>query len=123
MNVTCKVSLTDDERNKMFRSLNGNNGKGMVSRADVNTFVKAKSAEVLNGVTAEIKQVVPGEAKVFEAPKPTRVVENFEPSRGDEPYLFKAKNESLREIHTRMLNLLEEYEAAVWADMEKNRRD
>lgn len=40
MNVNVKVTLTDEERNVMFRRLTGKNGKGMVSRAEVNQWVK-----------------------------------------------------------------------------------
>lgn len=40
MNVNCKLTLTDEERNVMFRRLTGKSGKGMVSRADVNNWVK-----------------------------------------------------------------------------------
>ena len=40
MNVNCKIALTDEERNVMFRRLTGKNGKGMVSRADVNNWIK-----------------------------------------------------------------------------------
>ena len=40
MNVNIKLSLTDEERNVMFRRLTGKSGKGMVSRADVNNWVK-----------------------------------------------------------------------------------
>jgi len=40
MNVNCKLSLTDEQRNTMFRRLTGKTGKGMVSRADVNNWVK-----------------------------------------------------------------------------------
>jgi hypothetical protein len=118
VNVNCKVTLTDDERNKMFRSLNGNNGKGMVSRADVNNFVKEKIAESLNG--ARSIEVAVTERVVHPAPD-TLNSDDFKPTRGDEPYIFKAKDESLRAIHTRMLDCIEEYERAVWTEMEKNR--
>jgi hypothetical protein len=40
MNVNVKLSLTDEERNTMFRRLTGKTTKGMVSRADVNQWVK-----------------------------------------------------------------------------------
>jgi hypothetical protein len=40
MNVNVKLSLTDEQRNTMFRRLTGKNTKGMVSRADVNQWVK-----------------------------------------------------------------------------------
>lgn len=40
MNVNCKLSLTDEERNAMHNRLTGTSTKKMVSRADVNTWVK-----------------------------------------------------------------------------------
>lgn len=42
MNVNVKVTLTDEERNVMHNRLTGTLSKKMVSRADVNEFVKAK---------------------------------------------------------------------------------
>jgi hypothetical protein len=93
MNVNCKVSLTDEQRNVMFRKLKG--GKGMVSRKDVNAFVEQKIEECLNGGT-----LVPMGMSVVEITEQR----DFKPSRGDEPYVFKAKDESLRAIHSRMLD-------------------
>jgi hypothetical protein len=40
MNVNVKVTLTDEERNVMANRLTGTLSKKMVSRADVNDFVK-----------------------------------------------------------------------------------
>jgi hypothetical protein len=40
MNVNVKISISDEDRNLMFRRLTGKDTKGMVSRADVNTWVK-----------------------------------------------------------------------------------
>ncbi len=40
MNVNVKISISDEDRNVMFRRLTGKNTKGMVSRADVNEWVK-----------------------------------------------------------------------------------
>jgi hypothetical protein len=48
MNVNCKLTLTDEERNVMFRRLTGKNGKGMVSRAEVNQWVKDKLQSFLS---------------------------------------------------------------------------
>lgn len=48
MNVNVKVTLTDEERNVMFRRLTGKNGKGMVSRAEVNQWVKDKIQNFLS---------------------------------------------------------------------------
>jgi hypothetical protein len=39
MNVNCKLSLTDHQRNQMHNRLTGTLTKKMVSRADVNTWV------------------------------------------------------------------------------------
>jgi hypothetical protein len=121
VNVNCKVTLTDDERNKMFRKLNGSNGKGMVSRAEVNCFVKKKIAEVLNGTAAPEKTIDLLDPTTHHIAFEEKTDDAFKPTRGDEPYIFKAKDESLRAIHTRMLDCIEEYERAVWTEMEKNR--
>lgn len=123
MNVNCKVSLTDEQRNTMFRNLNGGDSKKMVSRADVNAFVQKKIEECLNGLHLDRRTKTSEEAtkEVRNGFEATREGE-FKPSRGDEPYIFKAKDESLRAIHSRMLDCIEEYEKAVWAEMEKNRR-
>lgn len=40
MNVNCKLSLTDEQRNQMHNRLTGTATKKMVSRADVNNWVK-----------------------------------------------------------------------------------
>ena len=42
MNVNVKISISDEDRNIMFRRLTGKDTKGMVSRADVNEWVKEK---------------------------------------------------------------------------------
>lgn len=39
MNVNCKVTLTDEERNIMLRNMTGITRKRMVSRSEVNDFV------------------------------------------------------------------------------------
>ncbi len=84
----------------------------MVSRSDVNKFVQQKINECLNGV----------EVKEIDITEMVSTNPDFKPSRGDEPYILKVKDESLRAIHTRMLDCIEEYEAAVWGEIEKNTR-
>ena len=126
MNVNCKVSLTDEQRNKMVRSIFGSDSKRMITRHEVNEFVQKKIQEVLNGGT-ETHRFVPEHGQKSNIVKVTSREEqsgayDFTPSRGDEPYIFKAKDESLRAIHSRMLDCIEEYEAAVWKDIEKNRK-
>jgi hypothetical protein len=54
MNVNVKISMTDEQRNVMFRRLTGKNGKGMVSRADVNLWVKEQLERFLANGSAEI---------------------------------------------------------------------
>ena len=49
MNVNVKVTLTDEERNKMHNRLTGTTTKKMVSRADVCEFVQSKIDGLLNG--------------------------------------------------------------------------
>lgn len=122
MNVNCKVSLTDEQRVIMYQRLTGKNGKGMVSRADVNTFVKDRIEKFLNGVDTKSPLKLAPPNPIL-SPEPHEFDEPpFKPTRGDEPYMFKAKDESLRAIHTRMLDCIEEYERAVWEEMEKNRK-
>lgn len=59
MNVNCKLTLTDEERNVMFRRLTGKNGKGMVSRAEVNQWVKDKLQSFLSIGSPSTEQVEP----------------------------------------------------------------
>lgn len=125
MNVNCKVSLTDEQRNTFFRRLSGKDSKGMVSRADVNKFVNDRIEKFLNGVDPKPPLNGGTETGRF-VPEPgtkpnVEQVDRFKPSRGDEEYIFKAKDESLREIHSRMLDDIEAMEAKVWEEMEKNR--
>ncbi len=110
MNVNVKVSLTDEQRETMFRRLNFDK-KGLVSRKDVNDFVQTKISQSLNG-----------DAEVQGDFKKDSTVGEFIPSRGDEPYLLKVKDESLRAIHSRMLDCIEDYETAVQREIEKNTR-
>ena len=122
MNVNVKVSITDDQRNKMFCAITGKDSTTrLVSRADVNKFVQEKIAEVING-----RIVLPAakssdkftDEQISDAVKSAS---DFSPSRGDEGYIFKAKDETLRAIHSRMLDCIEEYDVAVHELMEKNR--
>ena len=39
MNVNCKISLTDEERNRLAALLDGNVSKRLATRKDVNEFV------------------------------------------------------------------------------------
>lgn len=47
MNVNVKLSLTDEERNTMYRNMTGKDVKRMVSRAEVNEFVQGCIAGML----------------------------------------------------------------------------
>lgn len=47
MNVNVKLSISDEDRNLMFRRLTGKDGKAMVSRADVNVWVKEQLEKFL----------------------------------------------------------------------------
>ena len=40
MNVNCKISLTDEERNRLAKLIDGKVSKRLATRADVNEFVK-----------------------------------------------------------------------------------
>lgn len=40
MNVNCKISLTDEERNRLAKVIDGKVSKRLATRADVNAFVK-----------------------------------------------------------------------------------
>lgn len=61
MNVNVKLSLTDEERNVMFRRLTGKSTKGMVSRADVNEWVKKELEKFLtlgSPTTERVEEVI-----------------------------------------------------------------
>ena len=47
MNVNVKLSLTDEQRNVMYRNMTGKDVKRMVSRAEVNEFVRGCLAAVV----------------------------------------------------------------------------
>ena len=49
MNVNVKLSISDEDRNRMHNRLTGTNTKKMVSRADVNDWVKTQLEKFLNG--------------------------------------------------------------------------
>jgi hypothetical protein len=49
-------------------------------------------------------------------------IADFKPSRGDEPYLLKARDPALRDILTRMLDVSEEYDQYVWRKHNENRQ-
>ena len=61
MNVNVKISITDEDRNLMFRRLTGKDTKGMVSRADVNTWVNEQLERFLrvgSPTTERVAEVV-----------------------------------------------------------------
>lgn len=61
MNVNVKISITDEDRNLMFRRLTGKDTKGMVSRADVNTWVNEQLERFLrvgSPTTERVEEVV-----------------------------------------------------------------
>ena len=59
MNVNVKLSLTDEQRNVMHRRLTGKNGKGMVTRADVNEWVKEQIERFLILGSPTTETVIP----------------------------------------------------------------
>jgi len=59
MNVTVKVSLTDEQRRKLFANLYDGK-KGMISRKDVNAICQASITDMLMGKTSiKTKVTVP----------------------------------------------------------------
>ena len=46
---------------------------------------------------------------------------DFVPSRGDEPYLFRAQDEKLHKLHQDLLNAIDALNKYTWEKMEKNR--
>lgn len=57
MNVNCKLTLTDEQRNTMFRRLTGKATKGMVSRADVCNWVNEQLERFLTLGSPETEQI------------------------------------------------------------------
>lgn len=60
MNVNVKISISDEDRNLMFRRLTGKDTKGMVSRADVNAWVMEQLERFLrlgSPTTAQIEEI------------------------------------------------------------------
>ena len=104
----------------MHNRLTGTLSKKMASRADVNNWVKESLERFLTVGSPSTENVEP-EPVMIDLLDPTTHEAAFVPTRGDEKYMFKARNESIREIHSRMLDCIEDYESAVRDDMEKNR--
>lgn len=114
MKVNVGIEISDDDRKVMAEKL----GKsGLATRNDVREFVTKSLEDFINGQPP----VAEDDAPVIERAPQERTAD-FKASRGDEPYLFKAKDQKLREIHSRMLDTIEEYESYVWQLMENNRQ-
>ena len=79
MNVNCKLSLTDAERNQMHNRLTGTATKKMVSRADVNNWVKDQIERLLkvgSPGTEQIKtEVKPLDKINFDDVEPGEIME------------------------------------------------
>lgn len=88
MNVNVKLSLTDEERNTMYRNITGKDVKKMVSRKDVSEFVAGAIASVLVEGDEEqdtCDQTVP--VSQLLTPSEVRIVERLSAEGKSESYI------------------------------------
>ena len=127
MKTNLGIETTDEERAAISKAA-GLDSK-MVSRKELTGLVNKYIEDLKNGrnpyttdggESREVPAVAEGEPDSQRAGH-HRSTPEFIPSRGDEPYLFKASDPALRDIHSRFLDLAQELEDYTWEQMERNR--
>lgn len=113
MKTIVHFETTDEQRKRLAEAWGV---KGVVSRNDIKARAQAwlESEMAGNSAPAEVELPAP------EPPKPAKR-DGFVPSRGDEPYIFKARDERLRQLHSNLLDAIEALEDYTWEQMERNR--
>lgn len=128
MKVIVHLTLTDNERGIFNAALCK---KGMASRKDVHKWVTDAVNRLLemqerNNEPAEIDPLAD---ETVQAPDPiepstgrSRDIPGFMPSRGDEPYLYKAQNADIAAACSRILDDSELIRNFAWETLERNRK-
>lgn len=116
-----RIETSDEERAKLAEFWYGR--KKMASRAEILEQVHKFIGDILTGKNTPEEITPADDAPKAEAkPKlPARAIDNFQPSRGDEPYIFKPKDEKMRQLHSNLLDAIQAVEDYTWELMEKNR--
>lgn len=123
MKTNVGIETTDEQRKLLAQALGK---KGMVSRNDIKEAIDAYIKLLLTDAYATATRLEQEpEVNVSEDLRRQAAErepgEGFTPSRGDEPYIFKAKDPQLHQLHSNLLDALEALENYTWADMEANR--
>lgn len=129
MKVIVHLTLTDDERGIFNAALCK---KGMASRKDVHKWVTEavghllETQEINNEQWDETDSLADGTVQVPVPVEPetsrSRSIPGFVPSRGDEPYLYKAQDGGLAKACSQVLDGLEYIKAFTWETLERNRK-
>ncbi len=132
MKTIVHVELSDEEREQVAQSLGHS---GLVTRKQVTAFVQNQVTKAIKGklndqgnkTDTASGEDPPGDSGSGGPGTGDRGVREevsgrgFTPSRGDEPYLFKARDPALRELHSNILDAIQALEDYTWEQMEKNR--
>jgi len=135
MKTNIGIVTTDEERERIARSLGHN---GLVSRKDltqaVETFVQdlierngyivEKDLEISGPdpkADSQADQALERALEVEPGSDRDRSIREFMPSRGDEPYLYRAKDPELAARLRALLDDAERFEEYVWSKLEENR--
>ncbi len=113
MKVIIHLEITDDDRSKLAQSLGHS---GLVTRKEVTEFVKEKIREAI-----DISAAAPSLARPADEGRRTDIPD-FTPSRGDEPYLYRAKDSELAALCSAALDGLDALDRYVWDKLEENRQ-
>lgn len=116
MKTIIHLETSDEERLSIAASLGLTQ---MVSRKQVTQLVIDHLKDLASGVTSdEPSGAGPTEHVVSAA----RAAENFTPSRGDEPYLYRPQDSELAAKCSAVLDGLEYIENYAWNTLERNRQ-
>lgn len=120
MKTIIHLDTNDDTRLLIAKSLGI---KGMVSRKQLTEAVIDYVKGLADGFPEPIIRAVEPVASSEETQVHQPVVSSseFKPSRGDEPYIYKAKDPALRDRLSSLLDSLEALEEYTWSKLEENK--
>lgn len=125
MKTNIGIVTTDESRVKIAQNL-GLKEK-MVSRKALTEAVMAYVQELIDGTKTEKPAAVPAsicdpaDHSTNHHQASSASTDGFTPSRGDEPYLLKARDPVLREKLSALLDCVEDLESYTWSKHEENR--
>lgn len=131
MITNIRLELSDEERSHL--ALNCFGGKGMVSRKEVTNLVTAYIALQIEGEDNVMQENARSDRGRIELRdglddrrddgSMQRPGNGFIPSRGDESYVFKAKDSELHNAVSSVLDGLSLIEKITWEYAEQNRKE